>query len=159
MPEDRFVIENKLWMITAPVGVSVYDFGFRDFFDCRTPYDTDVTLPGVARVGAFDDYAAFYAAARRDGILLLNTPAEQERCSSLPGWYPLLSDLTPRSRWFDTIPTFEEIADPRRARRVRRPRRPLKSSAFRLRRPFALIPSAAARRLSSFAIFRAIRGR
>jgi hypothetical protein len=111
MQEDRFVIENQLWMITTPIGVPIYDFGFRDFFDCRTPYDRDVKLPGVARVGAFENYSQFFSAAEADGIALLNTPTEQKRCSSLPGWYPLISGLTPRSRWFDAIPSFEEIAD------------------------------------------------
>lgn len=111
MREDRFVIENKLWMITTPIGVPIYDFGFRDFFDCRTPYDIGRTLPGIARVGAFADYAAFHAAAEQDGITLLNSPLEQERCSTLPLWYPLIPELTPRSRWFDAIPKFEQVAD------------------------------------------------
>jgi hypothetical protein len=34
MKPDRFLIENKLWMITAPIDVPVYDFSFRDLFEC-----------------------------------------------------------------------------------------------------------------------------
>lgn len=111
MHEDRFVLENKLWAITAPTGVPIYDFNFRGYFECRTPYHIEVTLPGIARIGAFADYPAFFESAKESGILLLNTPAEHERCSTLPGWYPRLEGLTPRSQCFDGIPAFEELAD------------------------------------------------
>lgn len=111
MGEDRFLIENKLWMITTPIGVPIYDFGFRGYFDCRTPYSLDRTLPGVARVGAFADYPKFFHEAQAAGIALLNTPEEQERASTLTGWYPRVPELTPRSRWFSEIPSFAELAD------------------------------------------------
>ena len=111
MQPDRFVMENKLWVITSPIGLPVYDFDFRQFFLCRTPYQIAGELPGLARVGAFDDYRVFYDDTLRDGIQLLNTPEEQELCSSLPRWYPCIEGLTPRSRWYEGIPTFEELID------------------------------------------------
>jgi hypothetical protein len=106
---DRFVLENKLWVIASPTGIPIYDFDFRQYFDCRTPYLPKSEMPGVARVGAFSNYESLFQEMLRDGIRLLNTPEEQERCSSLPHWYPLCTKDTPRSRWYSGIPTFEEI--------------------------------------------------
>lgn len=107
---DRFVMEHKFWVITSPTDVPIYDFDFRQYFDCRTPYQVDGVLPGIGRVGAFDDYRRFFEEAKEWGIRLLNTPEEQERSSSLPNWYGLISGDTPRSRWYAGIPSFDQIA-------------------------------------------------
>lgn len=109
MSLDRFVIQNSLSLITEPVGVSAYDFDFRQFFDCRTPYEFQNSVTGVARVGAFDDYETFYSNAAKEGINLVHSPEEHTRCTSLPIWYPLIEKLTPRSRWYSDIPDFDEI--------------------------------------------------
>lgn len=111
MAVDRFMIENKVWMITSPTGIPIYDFDFRRYFDCRTPYSAEGVLPGIARVGAFDDYRPFYNEAAAMGIQLMNTPEQQELTSSLPNWYPLIAEATPRSRWYSEIPAFERITD------------------------------------------------
>jgi hypothetical protein len=50
-----------------------------------------------------------YAHAIADGIELLNTPSEHDRCSLLPEWYPLIEAQTPRSRWYQEIPSIEMI--------------------------------------------------
>ena len=55
---DKFIIQDSLWIITEPVGVPIYDFDFRQFFECRTPYEPQKSVSGVARVGAFEDYEA-----------------------------------------------------------------------------------------------------
>ena len=39
-----------------------------------------------------------------EGVRLAHSSAEHLRYSTLPGWYPLLPDLTPRSVWFDRPP-------------------------------------------------------
>lgn len=109
MNADRFIVENKLWVITAPTQVPIYDFDFRRYFDCRTPYDYPPGLPGIARVGAFEDYATFQAEADSAGIRLLNTPEDQARASTLPKWYPLIPADTPRSQWYASLPTFDAI--------------------------------------------------
>lgn len=98
-----------MWVLTEPIGLAVYDFDFRQYFDCRTPYLAAAELPGIARVGAFDDYAVFFAGALSAGVRLLNSPEEQSRCASLPQWYPLIAAHTPRSRWYRGIPSFDEI--------------------------------------------------
>lgn len=95
--------------MTRPVGVPVYDFDFRQFFDCRTPFDFEGRLPGVARIGAFRDYPDLYSRSAEEGIDLVHTPEDHLRCTSLPLWYPLIEDYTPRSRWYSGIPSLAEI--------------------------------------------------
>lgn len=109
MSHDRFIIRDHLWIVTEPVGVPIYDFDFRCFFDCRTPYDSPEGLPAVARVGAFDDYSKFFAQCFEVGINLVHTPEDHARCSTLPDWYPLISEDTPRSRWYKELPSFSDI--------------------------------------------------
>jgi len=106
---DRFVIEEQLWVVSSRVGVSIYDFDFRQFFDCRTPYESPFGISAIARIGAFDDYTKFYSDCGDVGIDLVNTPEHYRRCTSLPVWYPFISSLTPRSVWFEDIPSFEEL--------------------------------------------------
>jgi hypothetical protein len=109
MAYDRFIIRECLWIVTEPVNIPVYDFDFRQFFECRTPYQPPLRLAGVARVGAFADYEELFDDCVRLGIDLIHSPAEHIRCSTLPAWYPLISDYTPRSRWYSKIPDFTEI--------------------------------------------------
>jgi hypothetical protein len=109
--QDRFIIRDCLWIVTEPVGVPIYDFDFRRFFDCRTPYEPPLKFPGVARVGAFGNYGEFYEDCTKLGINLVHSPKDHIRCSSLPEWYPHISDHTPRSRWYSEIPGFSKIQD------------------------------------------------
>ncbi len=96
-------------MLSNPVGVSIYDFDFRQYFDCRTPYHAPDRMAGVARIGAFEDYPALYQSCAEQGIDLVHSPEDQLKCSSLPKWYPHIADLTPRSQWFTELPEFAEI--------------------------------------------------
>lgn len=56
-PMHSFAVESKLAMVAEPIDNPVYDFDFRRFFACS---GRTAGLPGVARVGAIDDYANFY---------------------------------------------------------------------------------------------------
>jgi len=107
--EDRFLINERLWMVTAPTHVPIYDFDFRGYFECRCPYDVVEGMPAVARVGAIGDYEVMYRRLLAEGIQLVNTPEQHDRASNLPIWYPFLAGRTPRSRWFDVFPEFEEL--------------------------------------------------
>lgn len=109
MPHDRFIISDHLWVVTEPVGVSIYDFDFRRYFDCRTPYDLPAGLSAVARIGAFDDYPSFFEDCAEFGINLVHSPEDHVRCTTLPEWYPLIEEDTPRSRWYQEPPNFSEI--------------------------------------------------
>ena len=57
MAYDRFIIRDCLWVVSKPVGVAVYDFDFRRFFDWRTPREEFGAVSAAARIGAFEDYA------------------------------------------------------------------------------------------------------
>lgn len=109
MLPDRFILSSRLWVLTQPTGSAVYDFDFRSFFDCATPYSPPERLAGVARLGAVEDYLTFHQECRDQGIELVHTPEQHLRCSALPEWYPLIRDDTPRSRWYHGIPTLAEL--------------------------------------------------
>ena len=106
---DHFLLRDHLWMTTAAVGVPVYDFDFRSFFECRTPYQIPQGVPGVARIGAIKDYGSFFRECREMGVQLVHSPEDHLRCSSLPEWYPLIEADTPRSCWYPSIPSLKEI--------------------------------------------------
>lgn len=103
------LVEDKLWVVTAPTGMPVYDFAFEQFFPCRHPIYRREAVTAIARMGAANDYGKRYADLLEQGIRLVHTPLEYQRTSLLPIWYPLLEDLTPRSAWFATRPTVADI--------------------------------------------------
>jgi hypothetical protein len=108
-PDDLLLLDGTLWVLAAPTGVAAYDFPFDRFFPCRRPWQRPAELAAVARVGAFDDYPGRYAGLLARGVRLVHSPAEHVRCSTLPGWYPLIPDLTPRSLWFDRPPPAADV--------------------------------------------------
>lgn len=84
---------------------------FERVFACHRTRPPDAgELELVARVGAFDDYAATYATLREQGLRLVNSPDEHLRATRLPHWYPRIADLTPKSLWFDAPPEPELIS-------------------------------------------------
>lgn len=104
-----FQMKDVLWMLTKPTGVAIYDFDFEKFLECRHYWRLPTPLTAIARIGAIDDYADLYDALEREGIHLIHTPEEHQRCSQLPDWHNLISELTPKSVWFDELPTVEQI--------------------------------------------------
>src|SRR5919199_3180996 len=109
--EELFQVEGTLWVLTAPTGLPVYDFAFDRFLACRRPWVRPASLEAVARVGAFDDYATRYRELLAEGVRLAHSPEEHLRCSTLPGWYPLLEGMTPRSVCFDAPPSAREVGE------------------------------------------------
>jgi hypothetical protein len=106
---EKCLIEDRVWLISKLTGVPAYDFDVRLFFSCRHPYESAGPLPGIARIGAFQDYEKFYREAASLGIQLANTPEEHELCSNLPSWYPKITEVTPRSIWYETLPPLTTI--------------------------------------------------
>lgn len=102
-------VEDALWVLTRPIGMARYDFPFEQFFACRHPIYRDRAVRAVARMGAATDYAKQYQALLAENIELIHSPAEYERTSNLPTWYPLLEDLTPRSVWFNQRPSAADV--------------------------------------------------
>lgn len=103
-------LDHTLWVLSKATGIPIYDFDFRSSFPTRQRgWGNADEVTAVSRTGAFQDYAAEYAASMNAGIRLVNTPEEHLRASQLPGWYPLVEEMTPRSRWYAEIPTVAEI--------------------------------------------------
>ena len=108
-PLNIFLLQETLWMVTKSVGTANYDFDFEHLFRCEHKWQLPKSLTAVARVGARDDYEVFYNGLRQEGVSLIHSPSDHLLCSELPHWYPLISDLTPRSIWFDEMPDIEQI--------------------------------------------------
>lgn len=108
---DHLILGDHLWVTNSPVGVPIYDFPFRDYLECKTPFYPRPDLPAVARIGAFEDYPAFFSECAAEGIQLIHTPEQHLRCTSLPIWYPLIESYTPRSVWYPHLPTFAEVEE------------------------------------------------
>ncbi|WP_426754410.1 ATP-grasp domain-containing protein [Myxococcus sp. Y35] len=107
--EDLLQVEARLWLLTAPTGQGIYDFAFDRFFACRRPYVLPESLEVVARVGVWNDYAERYRELAEAGLRLVHTPEQHLLATELPYWYPKLTDLTPRSVWFDERPDAETV--------------------------------------------------
>lgn len=104
-------LEDKLVVISAPVGVAVYDFDFDLAFAPAHPHVFRSGEPCVLRVGAVEDYAAQYAEKAQWGLTLVNSPEEFARATDLSLWYPRIADLTPRSEIFDALPDADTVAE------------------------------------------------
>lgn len=102
-------VDNIIWVLTENIGLPVYDFEIERFFPVRQPWSRPELVTVIARLGAIADYHKTYNDLLRDGIRLVHTPAEYERCTTLSHWYPLIEDLTPISICFDNAPTANEV--------------------------------------------------
>lgn len=102
-------VEDCLWVVSQSVGMARYDFSFKQFFACRCPMRVSGRVRAVARMGAAEDYRGRFDYFAGIGVDLVHSPEEYERTSYLANWYPLISDLTPRSVWYDTVPSAREI--------------------------------------------------
>jgi hypothetical protein len=106
---NLFSVENTLWLVTAPAYIGNYDFAFEQFFRCFHPWQLSSPITVIARIGADSNYPELYSALASEGIDLIHTPEQHQKCSELPQWYPVLHDLTPKSVWFSERPAVEQI--------------------------------------------------
>ena len=102
-------LDQNTWVLSARTGIPIYDFDFRAFFPSTSPCQRNAEITAVSRTGAIEDYDATYAELLAEGIRLIHSPEVHYRASRLPDWYPLIRDVTPRSRWFSEIPTPQEV--------------------------------------------------
>ncbi len=109
-PGTSFIeLEGKLWLAIKPIGMPVYDFEFERVFACRHAWRIEQEIVAIARMGAAPDYAQRYQDLLQLGVRLVHSPEEYARTSHLPNWYPLIQDFTPKSVWFDELPTIADI--------------------------------------------------
>lgn len=102
-------LEGRLVVVSEPVGVSAYDFDFSLHFRVDHPYAFDDAELCVLRIGAILDYDAEFAEKAVWGLRLVNDPAQHARASELEHWYPEITELTPRSRVYDELPSLPEL--------------------------------------------------
>jgi hypothetical protein len=102
-------LEDRLIVVSTPIGVPVYDFDFDRHFTCDHPYSFREGEPCVLRLGAVDDYTAVYAEKCDWGLMPVNTPQDHVRASELEHWYPLIADLTPRTEVFEHLPPADLV--------------------------------------------------
>jgi hypothetical protein len=106
---NLLLLENRLCIVTAPTHVAGYDLDFELHFHCTHPHLLDQEMDAVLRIGAIADYAREYEENLSAGLRLVNSPAQHELASELALWYPLLSDLTPRTICRDEFPSADEV--------------------------------------------------
>ncbi|MEZ6138954.1 MAG: hypothetical protein R3B84_00140 [Zavarzinella sp.] len=107
---ERFLLEDRIAVLASSTGIGIYDFDFRAFFRCRGLWEA-TEQPFIARIGAFENYDTWYHSQVEEGWIPLHTPQEHRLCSQLQEWYPLISNLTPRSRVYHCKPTPEQIEE------------------------------------------------
>jgi hypothetical protein len=106
--DDFLIIHDTIPIISKTIGVRVYDFNFRHYFPTQSLLSPPTKMV-VARIGAFPDYSVAYDSLLSAGIKLVHTLEQYQRCSLLPHWYPLILDLTPKSKVYESFPTVKEI--------------------------------------------------
>lgn len=102
-------VDRKLLVLSAETGHPAYDFDFGLYFTCAHPFTLEGENLAVLRVGPVGDYDVEYEAKLGWGARLVNSPEQHRLAVELATWYPRLSDLTPRSQVFDSLPAAEEI--------------------------------------------------
>jgi hypothetical protein len=106
---DLLHVEEAFWLLEKKTSNPAYDFDLSSNFACRRPWERPISITAIARLGAFEDYDAEYESLSAQQIVLANTPQQHRNGSELPDWYPLLSELTPKSVWFATPPAVEIV--------------------------------------------------
>lgn len=106
---DFIFLEEAVWIAKAKIDVPVYDFDFENFFACRRPFYRPDEITAVGRFGVTNNYDELFEDLKREGVSLIHTPQEYLLASDLTYWYERLSDLTPRSVWYETPPAAAEV--------------------------------------------------
>lgn len=102
LPYSELVgLDQTLWILTAPTGISNFDFRFESYFPCRRTRDTTEQVVAISRIGAIQNYDHVFSCLKEEGIALVHSPEVHLRASELIHWYPFLKDLTPKSLWSD----------------------------------------------------------
>lgn len=105
--DDFFTIGN-IAVLLRKTGNDVYDFDFRNNFECRSVV-SEVEAPVLLHIGAVEDYAGVEATLEDMGMKLLVHEGEHLRCSTIEEWYPSLKDKTPFTKIYDELPQVEEL--------------------------------------------------
>ncbi len=108
--EDLFEISTGICVATKRENVSSYDFDFRSYFHVNTIIGQSKSNL-ILRIGAINDYEKVYGFFEEIGLKLINSIDEHHKISLLPNWYGAIQELTPRSKFFDALPTYDQVKE------------------------------------------------
>lgn len=105
---DFININQAIWVANKAINVPTYDFRFDPLFEVSRPR-IEVEVPIIARIGTIIDYFEIFKLFSNQGFHLINNINEHLIASELEHWYPLISELTPKSRVYENFPCLEEL--------------------------------------------------
>lgn len=106
--DDFICLDKSLFVLNKSIGINIYDFAFRTFFDASSVMSRP-QKPVVARIGAIQNYESIYNKLKSIDVQLIHSPEEHKRCSILPEWYPIIEDLTPKSVIYNSLPSSKQV--------------------------------------------------
>lgn len=107
---DLILLEDTIWLLVGDVNVPHSDVAIADLLARYRPRRQTEKITAIARGGTIANYHQLYQDLAANGVQLVHSPEQYRLASELPQWYPLLAGLTPKSLWFNTPPTFTELA-------------------------------------------------
>lgn len=105
---DDFFTINNIGILQRKTGNDVYDFDFRNNFECKSVL-AEIEQPILLHIGAVEDYAGIEAELKQMGMHLLLSEHEHLCCSTIEKWYPVLEDHTPYTKIYDELPSIDEL--------------------------------------------------
>ena len=106
--DDFLRVEDTVNILVKNTNVSNYDFGFRQHFECKSIIDMQ-DEPVLLRIGAIQDFDEVKNDLESVGCSLMYSSEDYKLATSFERWYPLLEDLTPRSKVYEEFPSLEEV--------------------------------------------------
>lgn len=108
MRYDDFFTIGKIAILNRNTGNDVYDFNFRNSFECKSVI-SKIDAPVLLHIGAIEDYAGIEDALEEQGMKLLVLQKEHLRCSTIEKWYPILKGKTPFTKIYEELPDVTEV--------------------------------------------------
>lgn len=105
---DFFCLEKKLWLANQTTNIRAYDFQFTPLFSVSRPRINEPSKI-VARIGAIADYSSLYLTYQELGFELINSPKQHQLASELQFWYPLIAEMTPKSKVYPNFPDLATV--------------------------------------------------
>ena len=105
---DDFIKIGKISVLLRKTGNDVYDFNFRNHFECKSVM-SGMDEPVLLHIGAIVDYASVEETLKEIGMVTLISEEEHLRCSTIECWYPLIKDRTPFTKIYDELPSTDNL--------------------------------------------------
>jgi len=109
--EDHIRLSERLSLLVRRVGVPQYDFDFRTYLRVSSIFERSTSPPALLRIGAIEDYQNLETEIAATGFNLLQSYRQHLLASRLPEWYPVLSDISPASKWYSKLPSATQIGE------------------------------------------------